>query len=230
MISRFILTTAVCVACLNSVDAAIITTADSSNGEDSYVQQNSPGTNFNGGIIRALPSNQQIGYLRFDISGFVDDSFTGTSTLQLTNTNVVTHERTIEVYGINDGSAGDLVSAWDETTLTASNQPGLGAATSLGTFFGGGFATGTVDSFTTGITGFLNDDTNGLASFILVATSFPSATSAEWFSKEGDSGNSAPALAVVAAVPEPSTFALLGLGAIGFVAHRRRRRVPESTS
>jgi len=206
----------------SAAQAAIVTVADSPNGEDTYVETQATDIRGNRVEIRTHHVSRYLAYLRFDVSGYVPGTYTGTSTLNL-YADGGGQARVQNVFVVDDGATGDAAGDWDETTLTRDNDPAYNPA-ALGSFTGGGAAGW--DSFSTGLTDFLNADTNGLVTLVLqTSDSSGGGTSSQWYSKEGNSGNTPPELVFTAdPVPEPSSFILAALGLLGLIGFGRRRK------
>ncbi len=199
---------------VSSALAVTITTASGTNGADTWVASNEPDTALGDADpdrlrVRSSGSIRKT-YLRFDLSalGF-DPSRTASATLLLfADETDDFRPNTIEVYGINDGIAGDGLEDWSESTLTWNESASVQNDLSSGT--------GVLDDETTlvadltieanpegdparfdyegghpfifenagdGLESFLQTDTNGLASFILIYTE-PSGSSVTFNSKE----------------------------------------------
>jgi hypothetical protein len=132
-----------------------------------------------------------------------------------------------QVWGLNDGDAGE---AWGELAINWANAPAnaadnaidSSAATLLGTFQGAGN-----DAFAgfanTALVDFLNADTNGLVTFVIIASAVSGdflSTTYQFDSKE-TSGGVAPGLSFIL-IPSPAALPA-GLCLIGLLAVRRRR-------
>lgn len=182
-----------------SASAAIITTADG-NGADSMVRQDAGSledTNYGAdGRIWARSASGKDRFdaifLRFDISGYVSGSFTGTPTLGLTNWENPDSGTDLIVYGLNEavdswieGDGGTDNSPAGE--LTYANAPGIAQDSDYGDndvdltevsvlvtdaegfqLTGGKGDESTVSD--TDFLTFLNADTDGLVTFIIART------------------------------------------------------------
>lgn len=152
-------------------------------GADTFIGNDSnkgPNNNYGGGAtidIRNYPGvRAHIGYVKFDISG-VSGSMSG-SQLQIYITSGGS-ARTWDIYGLIDNDVDD---AWGEMTITYNNAPGMLAATAgnftidaakmtlLGTLAVPSTINVTVtsDPVTLDLTSFLESDTNGLVTFVLI--------------------------------------------------------------
>lgn len=226
-----------CAAILSLVSLASaapisITTATGSNGADSFVRLAQPDTNFGGSEFVRIQNNTTTArktYLRFDLSSLTTP-VTG-ATLLLTPNNDFAGA-TFNLYGLNDLHAGE---AWGEGAITYNNAPANHAtpgtvdaaqATLLGSFAFASFTEGVAISFSTSaIRDFVNADTNNLLTFILTRPG-TGTTNYDFASKENTEAYDFPTLQLVTAVPEPSTFAMLGTIAISLIGYRglKRRR------
>ncbi len=157
--------------------STVITTADG-NGADARIHKGSPDTTYGtDGYCAAVEgvSSGRKGYMRFDLSE-VSGVVTSTTIrlwLNLENFNGPTY--TVNVYGLNDGDAGEN---WGETTITWNNAPQndttdsnalLGNTTYLGSFsVTNGTPNGTEFKFSSSaLASFINADTNGKATLII---------------------------------------------------------------
>lgn len=212
-----------------------VTTAFGS-GADAYVRGGSnSGNNYgaSGNITIKNGGNSSYlrkGYLRFDLTDVDSEIFQAGVMFDVTTRDGGEHS--VNVFGLLDG-AGDF---WDESTMTWDDAPANAGGDSLvgsevvalGSFIvPDDPAGGSVIFSSDELTDFLNDDTNDLASLILVRDSSNSSWNLAFSSKE-NSTYDAPMLLMVtaAAVPEPATFALwaiLGACGIGYCRLRRRK-------
>jgi hypothetical protein len=178
----------------------------------------------------------RIAYFRFDITG-VDSSLFGTATLGGTfrdsSKNGASSGSTFDVYGLDDGAAGN---DWDESTVSYSNAAGVDNSSLLGEYaFDGASMLGTIAydgadvqplpfaSNTTDLdlTAFLNADTDGLVTFLMIDAN---ATGDEYYidSLEGNAADGHGPMTMTF-IPEPSTT-LLMLGGLGLFSLLRRRK------
>jgi hypothetical protein len=177
-------------------------------------------------------------YLRFDLSHLPDRSVLSASLSLFADENDSIFPNLIEIYGINDGSLGDDLLDWEETSLTWNDAPQRGSSgtdtgsdttllTKLEVFATQGnneqrfeFAANQEFIFpaTRTFTDFLNADTNDLVTFIAVYDQ-DSGSTLRLASKENTEDNP-PVLRV--AVPSPSSLALLALGLLTFTLARRK--------
>ncbi|QNN21701.1 DNRLRE domain-containing protein [Planctomycetales bacterium ZRK34] len=197
--------------------------ADTNHGTDTTVQTKS-----------GEDSNQlyRKSYLRYDLSSVGDDQVFSAS-LDLTVNNRVTTGQTFNVYALVDGVDGDddpSGAGWIESGaggITWNNAPGNDTGTGLdsdavllGTFTGG-VNDETLRFTSEALVDFLNADTNGLVTFILVDLtpgSFGDSNFLQFDSKE-QSGGVAPALSLVL-IPEPTSLMVM----IGMLLGVIRRR------
>ncbi|MEM9444595.1 MAG: DNRLRE domain-containing protein [Verrucomicrobiota bacterium] len=183
--------------------------------------------------------NGRISYLRFDVSSLnPPDIASVTLDLYFSNFNgSVDDPETLFLYALNDGADanfGNSETSWSSTganALTPNNRPDAGFAElipnanttgSLASLSLAGLADETVLSFDIDLASFqtlLTNDTNNeitlmLAGFNGTVSSFASVTNT--------SGFAVPTLSVTA-IPEPSSLALLIVGATGLYFIRRKR-------
>ena len=174
------------------------------------------------------------GYLRFDLSSFNGEEFTD-ARLELTAFSANSTSKTFAIYAINDADAGDNdqdLGGYDPDGITWNNAPAndninddndiLANATLLGTFNGNApNATAIFDD--QALLDLLNADTDGMVTLIITSLGISSdftSTVYQFYSSETSNADYFPRL-VVSIVPEPSTFALLGLGAMALIRRRR---------
>jgi hypothetical protein len=135
---------------------------------------------------------------------------------------------TYELFGLKDGTAGDLNSGWMESGMTWGTAPGN--VTTDGTSFNPALATdlgsatiplepaaGAALTFSSAaLNSFLNADTNGLVTLMVARVTPPQngANGYQDFASKENTSFTAPTLNVVAA-PLPSTVA--GVGSLGFL-------------
>lgn len=197
---------------------------------------------FNGGNSRFRAT-----FMRFDISG-TSDPFEADTKLLLGQTYTKGSDKVMHVYGLVDGDAGEnwlettlcynnapgfrTPEIGDNGATVAGNNLGNYAITEslvlLGTFVipGTGSSGATItpakrlwtDPTSLPLADFLNADTDGLVTFVLINAAGTSSNNSEnrFASKEDAVQASWPAL-----VPEPATMAFLGLGCL--MAVRRKR-------
>ncbi|MEO8205048.1 MAG: DNRLRE domain-containing protein [Chthoniobacterales bacterium] len=214
-------------------DLTTVTTADG-NGADAYVQ-NGVGANTNFGTSADLftgtgasPDQVFKTYFRFDISALTIDTSPFATPAVLSFTTLTNLSTTgFGLYLVKDGTAGDLLSGWDETSITYNNAPGNdisgGGLLNSDSILLGNFNITTLAGSTVAIglsPAVLSTDTNGLLTFALVRTS--SGLTPNFASQENLSPSVAPPsltvpTIVVEAVPEPAEIisAVAILAAIG---------------
>lgn len=199
---------------------------------DAFVVGGTPNDNFGSSdSLTATSVSSRKAYIQFDLSSITDPIDTATLSFDVRTSPVPTF--TFNVYGLNDGVTGEV---WDESTITFNNAPGNASGFSAVD----AAETTLVDSFdldrtlfpvgntvtlsSTQIADYLNSDTNGIVSFLIVRQTSGSQGSA-FYSKENTASAIAPTLTITTTIPEPSTYALLGgLAAISLVAWRKRKR------
>lgn len=220
--------------------------------DDTFVQADNAGPFGTGATIpikhtygtnssNSTSGSDRIGLFGFDLTGQASVITNATLSLNYTSGGEETNsgrDYNFTVYGISDGGTNEL---FDENTLTFSSF-GYGSSTLHGSFDPtgltslGNFTTtgvgGTVNFSNASLLSFINADANDRVSFIIFRNSQRSNTFNSTIFATKENANSAlrPTLAlapnapVVAAVPEPTSLALLGLGGLALVATRRRQR------
>lgn len=232
--------------------ALYVTTADG-NGADGWISNDNQSSSYHSDTVHNTTGMQvryngggsrfRAAFLRFDISG-VTEEFPDTAALTLGQTFAKGAARTIQIYGLVDGDAGE---AWDDTTLSYINAPGFidtapnpmdsgyfaidSRLVLLGDFVIPAAPAGTPTSGATltiprmissssllcPLADFLNADTNGLVTLVLINATGTSGTNSEnRFASEEDSKR----WAIPALIPEPATMLMLGLG--GLLAIRKK--------
>jgi hypothetical protein len=234
------------------LQGAIITSVSGSNGADAYINQGKSG--FNYGSVDYLnvgtADNNKIrnAYLRFDLNtiGF-DPANTGFVSLKIFAAipEDVRPDNVIGLFAIPDGTTGDGLSDWSESTLTYDNAPVIINSTNNGS----PLATATIPApnagtknkprfafdagytFTfesTALANFFKTDTNGIVTLILQYSSGGLDFHFPVVFRENTNAAYRPRLEITAdpsTVPEPGTFGLLaGIGALLFVGRRKLRR------
>ncbi len=174
---------------------------------------------------------------RFDLPDNIDTVIS--ATLRIFSTSASSKD--YDLYGLrelSDYGPGQLDESWAESSVTwdnapfhegvASNSNGLASGTFLTLVNGGSTPSspGTETYSSTALASFIEDDTNGLVTFLIRADDNESALG-NFASKEHDgsgfTGLHAPELVLeYTVVPEPSTFVLGGLG-FGLLLFRRLR-------
>jgi methionine-rich copper-binding protein CopC/lysophospholipase L1-like esterase len=217
---------------------AVITTADG-NGADAYVHKGANGNNNYGGGTNLWAqdfsgTSSVAVYIRFDLSGYVSGSFTS-ATLSLTSNEQATVPlgsaagRDFRIHGLLDGQAGNN---WGEGTITYNNAPGL--------TIGSGVASADIDPAKTvllantlvqvgnglmvdlsnpALLSFLNNDTDGLVTFIVSGPVTGASTAFDWAAKE-HATLAAPTL-TFDVIPEPSAALLGGFSMLALLRRRR---------
>ena len=84
---------------------------------DARIQAGSPDVNFSSGFLYLATLNGHLAFTQFDLLALPADATIDHAELQLTFTSILT--------GPNDVEIGRALGAWDETTLTWNNQPGI---------------------------------------------------------------------------------------------------------
>lgn len=235
-----------------------LTTADG-DGADSYIDQNAPGTNF-GNATRMFTRTStaeetdkdkyEAIFVRFDISGYVSGSFTGSATLGLVKWRDDESSSDLRIFGLNEANdtwvEGD--GGTDDTPageLTYNNAPGIeqdavfdddmdidaSETTDLGSVSPAGDEGDVIALSNAAVLNFLNADTDGLVTFIVARAAddrgvddFAAKETTALATQTGQAGDFAPSLTFDGQpIPEPGTLALLGLGGLAGVIRRRRR-------
>lgn len=198
--------------------------------------------------IRNSATRAKAAYFRFDLSGVTGNLHGATLTLPLTFNNG-NRVRTLNVYGLIDNATDD---AWAESSTHYSNAPGFTYTdpdtstatqeptnsitidstklTQLGTFATPSdttvYTTFTTSAATLSLDAFLDADTNDLVTFAITLPTADANAAFDLSTKENTNGL-APILnlpnAVAVPVPEPTSAAMLGLGALTLISRRRRR-------
>jgi hypothetical protein len=207
---------------VSEADTRVVNSAPATNyGTETTMRlQNASGTNPNGSDVWSI--------MRFDKSTF--EGSLGTVELRLTQT---TRNGAYELYSVADGGTDE---SFNETTYTfgtsayAATLPGTGdgslnvghADLSLLGSFSTTVNPETVSISNANLFNFVKSDTNDVLTFVLLMTT--QTTSPRYFATREDSTPSErPTLLISAAVPEPSSLALLGLGALVISGRRFRR-------
>ncbi|MEM6552654.1 MAG: hypothetical protein AAF750_11075 [Planctomycetota bacterium] len=184
-------------------------------------------------------------WVRFDLNGAAPGTITDAAfALTFLDNTGRFFEFDFEVYGLNDGLAGEAKlgqGGWDQATVTGNNAPGnvfnssfevdANQTTLLGSFTKPNYNTGfDQEGESVGIAGvagsafvdFLNADTNGVVTLIIVRTTNENVTSV--FASSENTDFDGPSLTLTV-IPEPGSFALLTCGSV-LVLGRRRRAQP----
>jgi beta-glucanase (GH16 family) len=176
---------------------------------DSFVKDGTPTTNYGTATGLEVKSsgvgNLRKDYLRFDGSTIPSTSVATSGSLSLQFTAGLAAARTYQLYGINNGSAGE---AFGETAITWNNAPGNNAdgsfnanATLLGSVnLAAGATSVTFDQSNSSLLSFLNADTNDVLTFAIYKASNSGLDTIK--SREAATGQ--PVLQMVTIEPAPS--------------------------
>ena len=209
-----------------------------------------PGVNRGGIAITTLRvsagSRIRVPIFRFDVEDVAGDLSGSSLAFDITFNNG-NRSRDVQLYGVVDGP----LDTFGEGTVTYANAPGidytdpnpatpeleptsqlsldLSELTFLGSFqvSGSGTQTTLTPSVVAGaqpvdLTSFLNNDTNGLVTFLLTRGSDANVVYDIATKENTTAGVSAPRLVLPnAVVPEPTTLALAGLGGLALLRRRR---------
>ena len=204
---------------------------------DTYVDSNNANSNF--GALDFFVTNDNGSRDRFSLIRFDISSFSGTLTgaqLGLYD-DIGNASETYDIYGLNESA-----DTWTESlTHNQAVAAGLADTSIVGGFvtsnaFGGAPLTSFTDpagdgtahdafNVTSGsIFNFLNADTDGLVSFVIVEPGAADVPGTGFSSRESTTASNRPLLTLTAAaVPEPScSFTLLSLGLIAMIRRNRR--------
>lgn len=232
-------------ALTTTASAAIIST-----DADTLIRRGEATTNFgnsttlfvkNNDTVATGNSTDRVTVFRFDLSA-AEPTITD-AILRLTRTASATggSAGTFQVFGIPDLAAGENFIEGNGGTdnapageLRFDNAPFVDTSdnsvidanlTLLGTFTSPPDASlaPTIDFTDPALVTFLNNDTNNIAAFVITLSSNNTGFVPQFVSKEGNVAT-APTLLTNAAVPEPSTVAMLVLGTLGMLTIRRRVR------
>jgi len=213
-----------------------------------FTESTSNGTSQNTRTSSGGDRNEIVG-LKFDLTGYTLADLTGV-TLNLYAFRLDSSTREVSLYGVTQGTvsgSGNFnTETWNETATLFGDLPGLlatdsdpstqslnvGALTPLGNYsIAGGQAEGTIHTLgDASITSFLQGYSGSqYVTFVLAANStstgqFRTATKETTATATsvltGPAGSFAPFLDF-GVVPEPTTFALLGLGGLALLVRRR---------
>ncbi len=236
--------------CVHGQVQAISISTEYGFGADAFVAAYDPTSNFSNGttvnVKNASPDPSGIpyfrkGYFRFDLSA-VGTTMITDATFFLTigdysDGDSVSGTQTFNVFGLLDGDPGE---EWDSSQINWNNAPANGSdnavlsnATLLGNFsFNGNGNAGDIVTLSGGsLVSFLNDDTNGLATLILVRETFDPNVSGyvHNFAAAEHLSLAPPTLDLdfglpISPVPEPATMLLFASGLAGLAAVGRRRK------
>lgn len=200
------------------------TSADTIYGTNTTIE-----TANDGGTFGLPKTDDRYSLIRFDLTAFTTPFTAGSVSLNLEKTAGPAAD--FVVFGIADLGADEF---FDETTYTfntsayaittnggAVTEGGLNKANllELGTF-SSTLTSESISFSSTALVDFLNDDTNNMAAFIIYQST-QNKTTRSFASREHATLDGP----MLVAIPEPSTFALLGgLGALFAAATRRRGR------
>ena len=196
-------------ASLASISVASAALTNISSSDDTYIRSNDADTNFNSSTTNVANdngSNHRIAYYTYDLSALIADNITSVTWSLTQNAGGTTDE--YEVFG--QAATIDLTTmTWNNAgAALSSNRP---TGTSLGTFIG----TAADSSYDVTLSAaFFDADADGLITLAIVDNN----------SDNGGIGwADGPTLNVTyTAVPEPSSAALLGLGGLTLILHRKK--------
>lgn len=176
-------------------------------------------------------------YLRFDLSGVTGTIADATLSLNIRATELG-NSVPVVLNTIADGHAQDAApgaGGWQENTLTMLNSGLLtdpsGLLQSVGSFTVPGTPGPTVGPIVnwtnSNLVPRLNDDTNGLVTFVIIGAPLLSGRGVNFWTKENLEGALIPTLSLTVedqvALPAPGTAILFCLGAVAIAAGQRRR-------
>jgi len=214
------------------------TSGDSNFQDKHYGDWDKISVNYNAGGTNT--SKDRVGFFRFDLGSYTGGTISGAELEFFVHT-AWPASRDFTIYGISDGGASenfgegpetDPVLSSDPSVLQTWNNSGYAYSSSLSDSasfgdlvdLGSMTVTGGAGSSTTfgsaALDDFLNNDENGIATFLVYNTNGNSNAGGGFRSKEHSSGGT-----TLTVIPEPSSVVLVAMGLIAVLGVARKRRV-----